>query len=69
MLDRTELLYQMSASFVAGTTRGVRYDDPYFQIRWPLEVTNISLADRAVAAVFSTPHAGRYLTFAGDIVI
>ena len=46
LLDRTEMLYQMSASFVAGTTRGVRYDDPYFQIRWPLEVTNISLADR-----------------------
>jgi dTDP-4-dehydrorhamnose 3,5-epimerase len=46
LLDRTELLYQMSASFAAGTTRGVRYDDPGFQIRWPLEVTCISLADR-----------------------
>jgi dTDP-4-dehydrorhamnose 3,5-epimerase len=44
--DRAEVLYQMSASFVAGTTRGIRYDDPFFQIQWPLEVTSISSADQ-----------------------
>ncbi len=46
LVDRTEMLYQMSSSYISGGTRGVRYDDPFFQIRWPLEVTNISSADQ-----------------------
>ena len=47
LTDQTELLYQMSAPFVAGTTRGIRYDDPHFQITWPLRVGSISQADAA----------------------
>jgi dTDP-4-dehydrorhamnose 3,5-epimerase len=43
--DRTEMHYQMSAAFVPGSTRGFRFDDPLFQIPWPLEVASISPAD------------------------
>jgi dTDP-4-dehydrorhamnose 3,5-epimerase len=45
LLDQTEMHYQMSAAFVPGATRGVRYDDPFFQIHWPLAVAAISSAD------------------------
>ncbi|HEY2826730.1 MAG TPA: dTDP-4-dehydrorhamnose 3,5-epimerase family protein, partial [Pirellulales bacterium] len=45
LVDQTEMLYQMSAVFVPGSTRGIRYDDPHFQIRWPLAVSCISAAD------------------------
>ncbi len=44
--DDTELFYQMSERYVPGMTRGVRYDDPAFNIAWPLEPTVISDADR-----------------------
>jgi dTDP-4-dehydrorhamnose 3,5-epimerase len=47
LLDQTEMLYQMSAAFVRGTTRGIRYDDPAFQIRWPLAIASISSADES----------------------
>jgi dTDP-4-dehydrorhamnose 3,5-epimerase len=45
LADQTEMLYQMSAPFVPGSTRGIRHDDPLFQIHWPLPVTSISSAD------------------------
>jgi dTDP-4-dehydrorhamnose 3,5-epimerase len=44
--DQTEMLYQMSTAFVPGATCGVRYDDPFFKIQWPLKVMTISDADR-----------------------
>lgn len=43
--DHTEMHYQMSAAFVPGSTRGLRFDDSLFQIHWPLEVASISPAD------------------------
>jgi dTDP-4-dehydrorhamnose 3,5-epimerase len=33
--DNTEVFYQMSAPFVPGLARGVRWDDPAFGIEWP----------------------------------
>lgn len=44
--DETEMLYQMSTPYAPGFARGIRYDDPQFQIHWPLAVTAISDADR-----------------------
>ncbi len=43
--DGTELLYQVTEFFAPGAERGVRYDDPAFQIDWPLPVTAISDKD------------------------
>jgi dTDP-4-dehydrorhamnose 3,5-epimerase len=33
--DDSEVLYAMSTPFVAGSGRGVRWDDPAFGIAWP----------------------------------
>jgi len=33
--DNTEVFYQMSATYSPGMTRGVRWNDPAFGIRWP----------------------------------
>jgi dTDP-4-dehydrorhamnose 3,5-epimerase len=45
--DQTEMFYQMAAIYEPGTTQGLRYDDPAFQICWPLPVTSISPADQS----------------------
>jgi len=45
--DATEMFYQMSAFYEPAASRGVRYDDPGFEFRWPLEVAAISQKDRS----------------------
>ena len=47
--DDTEVLYEMFAPFAPETARGVRFDDPAFNVRWPLAVTVISDRDRKYA--------------------
>lgn len=44
--DDTEILYMASARYAPTHARGVRYDDPAFAIKWPLEVASISDQDR-----------------------
>ena len=44
--DDTEMHYMASAYYTPEMARGVRFDDPAFQIRWPLDVTVISEQDR-----------------------
>ena len=44
--DNTEVFYQMSEIFNADSARGVRWDDPAFQIAWPAKVQQISERDR-----------------------
>jgi len=44
--DQSEVFYQMSQFYNADSARGVRWDDPAFQIAWPREVTLISKRDR-----------------------
>jgi len=41
-----EVLYQMSEVFDANSARGVRWDDPAFQIAWPAKVEVIAERDR-----------------------
>jgi dTDP-4-dehydrorhamnose 3,5-epimerase len=36
LVDDTEVLYQMSEFYVPEAARGVRWDDPAFDIRWLL---------------------------------
>ncbi len=47
--DETEVLYQMSEFYNAESARGVRWDDPAFQITWPQKVQVISQLDRTYA--------------------
>jgi dTDP-4-dehydrorhamnose 3,5-epimerase len=44
--DETEVFYQMSEFYNAESARGVRWDDPAFQIVWPDVVEVISERDR-----------------------
>ncbi len=41
-----EVLYFMSELYAPALGRGVRYDDPAFNIEWPLPVSELSEADR-----------------------
>ena len=47
--DRSEATYQMSEFQHAEAARGVRWDDPAFQIKWPAKVEVISERDRTYA--------------------
>ena len=44
--DETEIYYQMSAYYHAESARGVRWDDPSFNIEWPAAAEVISERDR-----------------------
>ena len=45
--DNTEVTYQVSQFYSPESERGVRYDDPVFQVEWPLPVEVISEKDIA----------------------
>jgi dTDP-4-dehydrorhamnose 3,5-epimerase len=45
-LDNTEVFYQVSDFYTPAAEQGVRYDDPIFEIRWPMDVQAISDKDR-----------------------
>ncbi|HEX8394658.1 MAG TPA: dTDP-4-dehydrorhamnose 3,5-epimerase [Longimicrobium sp.] len=48
LVDATEVFYQISTAYHAASSRGVRWDDPAFGIRWPAaEARVISARDRA----------------------
>jgi dTDP-4-dehydrorhamnose 3,5-epimerase len=47
--DAVEVHYQMSHLYVAAQGRGVRFDDPAFQIEWPLADPIVSERDRQFA--------------------
>jgi dTDP-4-dehydrorhamnose 3,5-epimerase len=44
--DKTEVFYQMSEFYNPESARGVRWDDPAFQIAWPAKAEVISERDR-----------------------
>ena len=46
LTDETEVFYQMSEFYNPEAARGVRWDDPAFQINWPESVEVISERDR-----------------------
>ncbi len=45
--DNSELFYQISQFYNPEFSRGVRWDDPAFKIKWPTEVKVISERDRS----------------------
>ena len=44
--DETEMYYMATQFYTPSAARGVRYDDPAFNISWPLAVTAVSEQDR-----------------------
>jgi dTDP-4-dehydrorhamnose 3,5-epimerase len=47
LADNTEVFYQMSEFYSPGSARGVRWNDPAFQIVWPAAIEVISERDRS----------------------
>ena len=47
MVDATEVFYQMSEFYEESCVRGVRWDDPAFAIKWPIESPILSERDRS----------------------
>jgi dTDP-4-dehydrorhamnose 3,5-epimerase len=47
--DRTEVFYQMSEFYHPELSRGVRWNDPAFQIEWPAQPVVISERDQSYA--------------------
>lgn len=44
--DNCEVFYQMSEFFVPELARGIRWNDPFFQVPWPLKPTVMAAKDR-----------------------
>jgi dTDP-4-dehydrorhamnose 3,5-epimerase len=47
LVDGTDVEYQMSASYEPDAARGIRWDDPRFGIRWPVQPVVMSERDAA----------------------
>ena len=47
LVDNTEIYYQTSQFYAPDAAKGVRFDDPAFNIDWPLPVWIISESDRS----------------------
>lgn len=45
--DATEVSYQVSHAYVAGAEHGIRPDDPFFSIEWPIADAIVSEKDAA----------------------
>jgi dTDP-4-dehydrorhamnose 3,5-epimerase len=45
--DNTEVFYQISESYRPGKSRGVRWNDPAFNIQWPGDIRVISKKDES----------------------
>ena len=46
LTDDTEVTYQVSQFYTPGSERGIRWNDPAFNIDWPVEVIVISEKDK-----------------------
>jgi dTDP-4-dehydrorhamnose 3,5-epimerase len=44
--DNTEVSYQMSEFYAPQYARGIRWDDPIFNIQWPVDERIISVKDQ-----------------------
>jgi dTDP-4-dehydrorhamnose 3,5-epimerase len=51
LTDNSEIFYQMSDFYAPQSAKGVRWNDPFFNIQWPLTPTVLSDKDRALPDV------------------
>ena len=45
--DNTEIIYQVSEFYAPDSEGGIRWNDPHFQIKWPLPAKSISKKDQS----------------------
>ena len=55
LVDSTEVYYQISESYHPECSRGVRWDDPAFEIHWPLPQSLISERDSSFPLASAIP--------------
>jgi dTDP-4-dehydrorhamnose 3,5-epimerase len=58
LTDNAEALYMVSATYNQEAERGVRWNDPRFNIQWPIEPETISVKDGAHPDFDPTHHLG-----------
>ncbi len=46
LTDNTEVTYLVTQFYTPGAEVGIRFDDPQFNIKWPVQVTTVSEKDR-----------------------
>ncbi len=46
LTDNVEVYYNVTSFYSPGAERGIRWNDPYFNIKWPFEPVVISVKDR-----------------------
>lgn len=56
LADNTEVFYQMSDFYAPAYAGGLRWNDPHFNIRWPLKVSVISAKDQSYADFRQAAH-------------
>ncbi len=44
--DHCEVYYPVTEFYTPGSERGIRYNDPAFNIKWPVEIRHVSEKDR-----------------------
>lgn len=47
LIDDSVVTYQVGQFYTSGSERGIRYNDPVFGLRWPVEVSVISDKDKS----------------------
>ena len=47
LVDNTDITYQMSEFYMPKYYRGIRWNDPTFNFKWPLDITVISENDKS----------------------
>lgn len=57
--DDTEILYQMSAAYAPAFQTGIRFDDPFFEIEWPLAEQTVLQRDREFPDFTPSEHGTR----------
>lgn len=57
LTDDAEVVYQVGEFYTPGYERGLRYDDPAFNIEWPIPVTVISEKDSSWSPFEAVPIA------------
>lgn len=55
LADDTVVLYQMSELYYPETARGVRWDDPKFNIKWPIQEIILSELDKSYPHYINNP--------------
>ncbi len=61
LTDGTKILYYTSEDYSPELERGIRYDDPLFDIKWPVRISVVSEKDRSWPDYVPKEHLGDFI--------